>query len=132
MKRDTDSSKERDGGCCKRCLWEVMRCVLLLLNAIMFVSQLQYPVAVSIVSLYQVFGAMVLSTGIYLMISGNNLSSVTGTSAFSGAAVLIVGGTVVGLVALIGVMAASSLSWQLLLTVSWRVCECGVGEWVCE
>ena len=61
---------------------------------------------------------MVLSTGIYLIVSGNNLSTVTGTSTFSGAAVLIVGGTVVALVALIGVMAAASLSWQLLLTVS--------------
>lgn len=61
---------------------------------------------------------MVLSTGVYLTVSGNNLSTVTGTSDFSGAAVLIVGGIVVAFIALFGVMASVSLSLQLLLAVS--------------
>ena len=67
---------------------------------------------------------MVLSTGVYLQISGNSLSAVTGSPAFSGAALLVLSGVLVAFVALIGVMAAASLSWQLLLTVSWPAVLC--------
>ena len=43
MKKDRAASvdsQDRGGRCCKNCVWEMMRCVLLLLNAVMFVSKL--------------------------------------------------------------------------------------------
>ena len=78
------------------------------------------------------FGAVVASGGVWLIVTGHSLTVLTGSTVMGGAAILVLCGVVVSFVSFLGVVGVACLSWQLLMTVSLCVlCVCVCCACVC-